>query len=249
MALAAALSLAPAALAHPTSAELAAMFARGAYGEAARQAEQAAGADDFAFAARAILAEVMTGSGEPDAAKVQRARQDAEAALRINPNHREGKLQLAIALSLQSRAMGSMDAWMSGNGQTGQRLAKEVLQSDPSNAFAHGFLAVWNLEVRRRGGQVGAGLLGASVAEGRRHYEAASRLDPDYVGVHWQYARALAALDGRRYGDEVIAVLEKAVAVRADDHVESVMQARAQELLRTMRSDRQAGQRLALRLL
>ena len=62
--------------AHPTSTELAAKFARGEYMTAASEAEAAAGADDLAFAARALLAYCMTGTQEPDAVIVERRSRD-----------------------------------------------------------------------------------------------------------------------------------------------------------------------------
>jgi hypothetical protein len=246
--LAAAVLAAPA-VAHPTSAELAGRFARGEYMEAARQAEAAAGADDLAFAARALLAHCMTSAAEPDAAIVDRASRDAEAALKIDPQHEEGRLQLAIALSLKSRAMDVLGAWNAGYGEKGRKLAKDVLKADPGNFYAHGFLAVWNVEVRRRGGALGAAFMGASLKEGRRHYEEAVELAPDDVGIHWQYGRALAALDVREHRDEIVRALEKAAAAGAGDHVERVMRERAVELLAVLKADRKAAQTLARKML
>lgn len=246
---AAALFCGPPALAHPTSPTLAAMFTRGDYMEAAREAEGAAGADDLAFAARALLAQCMTGPNEPDAALVDRASRDAEAALKIDPKHEEGQLQLAIALSLKSRKMDVLDAWSAGYGDKGKKLASEVLKSDPDNFYAHGFLAVWNVEVRRRGGTVGAAIMGASVKNGRKHYQSAARLAPDDIGVHWQYARALAALGVKEYGAEASTVLDKALAANADSHVEKVMQQRAAELSEALKGDAATAQKLAREML
>jgi tetratricopeptide (TPR) repeat protein len=237
------------AFAHPTSPELAGRFSRGEYLEAAQQAEAAAGADDLAFAARALLAHCMTGESEPDAAVIDRASKDAEAALKIDPGHEEGQLQLAIALSLKSRAMDVLDAWNKGYGDKGRKLATAVLEKDPANFYAHGFLAVWNVEVRRRGGSLGAGIMGASVRAGREHYAAALKLAPDDVGIHWQYGRALVALDAKQYGDEAAIVLERALAAKADDHVETVMQERAARLAEALKGDRKAAQRLARNML
>ena len=248
-ALAASLLLAQPVLAHPTSPELAGKFARGEYLAAAADAETAAGADDLAFAARALLAHCMTGNTDPDAAVVERAVRDAEAALKEEPGHEEAQLQLAIALSLKSREMDAMAAWTAGYGERGKKLAEEVLKSDPRNFYAHGFLAVWNIEVERRGGSMGSWMMGASLDDARKHYEAARQLAPDDVGVHWQYARALAALDLKRFQGEVKAALERAAAATVSDHVEQVMQTRAQQLLTALDGNQDVAQKLARTML
>lgn len=248
-AFAVALAWASPALPHPTSPMLEERYARGDYLEAATLAEQAAGADDLAFAARALLAHCITGAAEPDPRVVERAVRDAEAALRLDPQHGEGRLQLAIALSLKSRNMNVMAAWSAGYGEKGKKLAEQVLKADPGNVYAHGFLAVWNLEVARRGGAVGAWMLGASTGSGLIHYEKARVLAPDDIGVHWQYARALAALDLKGKMPEVRAALDRALGASASDHVEQVMQARAQQLSDALAGDSDAAQRLAQAML
>jgi tetratricopeptide (TPR) repeat protein len=235
--------------ASPASVDMSAQFSRGEYMQVAGRAEAASGADNMALAARALLAHCMTGAEEPDVSVVDRAARDAEAALKIDPDHEEGRLQLAIALSLKSRTMGALDVWSAGYGDRGKKLAREVLKSDPGNFYAHGFLAVWNIEVVRRGGSLGAKLMGASLADAREHYAAAVGLAPNEIGVHWQYARALAALDARKYGDEAAVALARALAAQPEDHVAQVMQARAAELATALSGDRKAAQRLARELL
>lgn len=248
-ALVALVALARPAIAHPTSVELAAKFARGEYLAAATAAEAAAGADDMAFAARSLLAHCMTGTERLDPAILERARRDAEAALQLDPGHDEGRLQLAIALSLKSRDMDAMAAWNAGYGEKGRKLAEDVLKSDPHNQYAHGFLAVWNLEVEQRGGGMGAWIMGASRDDARKHYDLARALAPDDVGIHWQYARALAALDLKGRWKDVREALDRALAAAATDHVEQVMQARARLLVDAMAGDRDMAQNLARSLL
>ena len=236
--------------AEPSPPELGAMFASGDYLAAAQLAEAASSADNFGFAARSLLAECMTGEREPDGAMVDRAAADARRALALDPMNEEGRLQLAIAISLKSRSMALMDAWYAGYGEEGRKLAEEVLAMDPGNFYAHGFLAVWNVEVRRRGGVLGASLLSASVEAGRKHYAMAAHLAPDDAGVHWQFARALVALDAARYGDEAALILDRAIAASSSqDHVQIVMRSRAARLADALKGDRKSAQMLARRLL
>ena len=245
----AALGLGLGAAAEPSPPGLGAMFASGEYLAAAQLAEAASSADDLAFAARSLLAQCMTGDREPDSGMVERAAADARRALALDPMHEEGRLQLAIAISLKSRSMSLMDAWYAGYGEEGRKLAEEVLAQDPGNFYAHGFLAVWNIEVRRRGGVLGASLLGASVEAGRKHYAIAAHLAPGDAGVHWQFARALTALDAVRYGDEAAAILDRAVATSSPDHVQMVMKTRAAQLAEALKQNRKAAQVLARTLL
>jgi|SRR5579871_1888211 len=234
--------------ARPTP-DLDALFASGDYLDAARRAEAEAGPDDLAFAARSLLAQCMTSEKEPDVTLVNRAEADARTALQSAPTQEEAKLQLAIALSLKSRTMNLIDAWNAGLGSEGRDLAVQVLAKDPSNYYAHGFLAVWNLEVRRRGGALGGKLLNASVSEGQRQYEEASRLAPEDAGIHWQFARALVALDAKRYSAEASDILRRAIASNAEGHVESVMRARAAKLAEALKGDPRQAQALARSML
>lgn len=235
--------------AHPISSELSEKFARGEYMDAAREAEAGATADNLAFAAQSLLAYCMTGSSEPDAAVIDRAERNAEAALKLEPDLEDARLQLAIAVSLKSRPMDAMAIWTSGNGEKGRKLVEGVLKADPSNFYALGFLAVWNIEVQKRGGDMGAWMMGASLDKARDYYAAAANLAPDDVGVHWQYARALTALDAKKYGNEAMNALNRAIAATAGDYLERVMQQRASDLATALKSDKAAAQKLAESLL
>ncbi len=244
-----AVTLAAPASANPTPVDLAALFSRGEYIEAASVAESQTGPDMLAFAARSLLAECMTGDGAPDPSMVDRAMRDAEAALKMDSRHEEGRLQLAIALSLKGRDMPLLDAWQAGYGQRAQTLAQSVLADDPDNYYAHGLLAVWHLEVRRRGGSMGAAMMGANTDKAREHYRKAAALAPDDVGVHWSYARALVALDAKGNRREATGVLAAAAAASSDSHVEAVMQRRAAALAEALAHDIRSAERLARELL
>jgi hypothetical protein len=241
--------LAAPAFAAPDTPQQAEQFTAGAFLEAADMAETSGTADSLAFAARSVLAYCFTGDTRPDPLLLDRAERNAEAGLAIDPAHQESRLQLAIALALKSRDMGAMEVWNSGIGEKGRKLASEVLKANPVNYYAHGYLAVWHVEVRRRAGVIGSGFMGASVDEGRKHYAEAARLAPDDVGIHWQFARALAGLDAKKYRDEIGVVLAAALAASADDRVEQVMQERAARLAAAMQSDVKQAERLALELM
>ena len=226
-------------------------FSEGRYSEAASVADTSHAPDNLAFAARSLLAEAMSDEDYSVSPRlVEQAETLAREALRDAPDHIEARLQLAIALSLKARPMTTREARRTGYGDDAKRLADSVLSDDPDNTYAHGFLSVWHVEVRRRGGAIGASIMGASVKKARRHYQAATALSPDDAAIHWQYARALTALNAKKYHAEIDAALAQAIGCSADTRLEQVMQARALDLQSALKTEeRAAAEALAARML
>lgn len=223
------LMLSPAAFAEETAQLIA--FTEGRYSEAVTLAEAQPSADNLAFAARSLLAEAMSVPDHiPPQDKAVLAETYARRALTINSDHVEARLQLAIALSLRARPLTTREARRAGYGGEAKGLAMSVLDDDPGNMYAHGFMAVWNIEVVRRGGRLGASIMGASVSKARRHYHAAIAENGDDASTHWQYAKALTALNPKKYRSEIDTALDTAVSAQADSELEAIMQARAAEL-------------------
>lgn len=193
-------------------------------------------ADAYALKARAILARTMCAGGEPDTAQIRDALAAADAALVLDPRHGEARLQKAIALSLLTRSMNLGDARESGYGPLAKALAEGVLEDDPANHYALGFLAVWHVEVHRRGGTIGAAMLGASLKTARSQYAEAVRLAPEDAGLRWQWARALAAFDAKKYRAEIEAELQAALEIDPSTEIDRVMQGRAGVLLEVMQT-------------
>ncbi|KCZ49450.1 tetratricopeptide repeat protein [Hyphomonas pacifica] len=245
--LAGAVMLAGAAGAEPGVAEAA--FQAGEYQAALAAASDKSNPDELAFSARALLAEAMSGPADPPEALLHAALDKADAALAIDKQHLEGRLQRAIALSLIIRPMSNGAARKTGWGEEARDLARSVLEDDPGNIYANGFLSVWNLEVVRRGGRIGAMMMGASISDGRAHYQAAIAADPEDAALHWQWARALAALDCRKYHDEITAALEAALSVPTHSALQKVMQARAATLKAELQRGDAEAEALAARML
>jgi len=242
-----ALAFAPLAVADEAAAEAA--FVRGEYDTALTELSDSKTADALAFRARALLAEAMSGPADPPEDVLHRALDDANVALIMDPAHAEGRLQRVIALSLILRPMSTREARKTGWAEEARDLARGVLEDEPGNVYAHGFLSVWNLEVVNRGGRIGAMIMGAGVSDGRDHYEAAIAAAPDEASVHWQWARALAALNARKYRDEVLSALDAALAAAVDSELERVMQARAAMLKAEMLRDDRRAQEIAAGML
>lgn len=223
-----ALLFAPAALADEGAYQTA--FQDGAYVQAAEIAAQTETADALALAARALLAEAMTGQTEPDLALLQDAESFARRALDLEADHIEGRLQLAIAVSLKLRPMSTREARRTGQAGMPRTLAEAVLKADPDNAYAHGLLAVWHVEVVRRGGPLGAAIMGASLRKARMHYARALETRPGDASIHWQYARALAALNPEKHRGDIDAALAAASEAPLEDFLEAAMAERCTQL-------------------
>ncbi len=211
-------------------AEADAAFRAGEFSRAIEACAEDTSAEAEAFRARVMLAEAISGSADPPRPLLDRALAAAEAALAENPAHVEGRLQRAIALSLIVRPMSIAEARRTGHAETSRALAEAVLADDPANPWAHAFLSVWHVEVQRRGGSIGAAVMGASLREARRHHQAAAAAAPQDVTIRWQWARALAALDARRHQAEIETALAAALAITPETEVDRVMQSRAARL-------------------
>lgn len=206
-------------------------FREGQYDLVLAETAQTRTADAFALRARTLLAKAMCGKGEPDAGAIRDALAAAEAALALDAGHEEGRLQKAITLSLLTRPMSLSEANESGYGPKARDLAEGVLKDDPGNHYALGFLAVWQVEVHRRGGSIGAAVMGASLKKARADYAEAVRIAPSDAGLRWQWARALAAFDAKKYRREIEAELTAALSIDPQTELDRVMQGRAAALL------------------
>lgn len=210
---------------------LEASFTSGQYTEAAALGETQADADGLAFAARSLLAEAMSAADHiPPQDVVVRAENIARRAVALDATHIEGRLQLAIALSLRAHPLSTRQAMRAGFGDEAKALAEAVLADDPTNSYANGFLAVWHVEVVRRGGAVGSAIMGASIKQARELYALAAKANPDDASLHWSYARALTALNARKYRSEIDTALTRAITANTDSELERVMQMRAKVL-------------------
>ncbi len=171
-------------------------FASGHWQEAASQAEQAGGAEGYAYAARALVAQLMLEPDNPDRRALTRDALDlAEAAYRADNESAEARLRLAISLGYQGRYTSTMRALFLRVPQRGRALLESVVMEDPGNVWALGTLGAWNLEVARRGGTRGMEMLGASVEAGTGFYSQAIALDPGNPALRYFLALGLIALD------------------------------------------------------
>ncbi len=216
-------------------------FAGGDWQEAASQAQQAGGAEGYAYAAQALVTQLMLEPDYPDRrALTRQAVELAETAFREDSDSAEARLRLAISLGYNGRYTNSMRAYLMRMPQRGRALLESVVADDPGNVWALGTLGAWHLEVARRGGARGMQMLDASVEAGTGHYRQAITLDPDNPALRYFFALGLIALDGAGQDDMAWQQLEAALALEPRDAFEAGVRDEAAQLL-ALRSDRDAA--------
>ena len=157
--------------AEPPSAALN-LYAAGEYAAAADIAQREShSAESLAFAARAALAACVV-DGE-DEAMLQQAERSARAALALNPDSVDARLQLAVVYGMRGRRASLAEAFARNYAPRGRRLIDEALALAPDSAEAEAVLGAWHLEIIRRSGRVGAIAYGARVEEGIAAFERA----------------------------------------------------------------------------
>lgn len=171
-------------------------YEEGRWREASEHAQRAGGAEGYAYAAGALVAQLMV---EPDLYQrrnlARQALRLAEHGYRLDEDSLDARLRLASALGFHGRYMSSWRAYAMRVPQRGRRLLEEIVQEDPNNAWAVGMLGTWHLEVARRGGDRGMQALGADIDAGIGFLSNAIALDPQNPAPRYFLALSLLALD------------------------------------------------------
>ena len=216
-------------------------YREGRWQDAAAHAQHAGGVEGYAFAAGALLAQLMVEPDGPDREDLaDRAADLAEYAYRLDDEDPEARLRLAGALGYRGRFMNGMRAYVGRVPQRGKRLLESVVEDDPNNAWAVGMLGAWHLEVARRGGNRGMRILDASVDAGIGFYTNAIALDPHNPAPRYFFALALLALDEEAYYPMAREQLALCLQIEARDAFEAAVQDDAQALA-GMIADRRAA--------
>jgi tetratricopeptide (TPR) repeat protein len=214
----------------------------GHWEDAAAYAQQSGGAEGYAYAAGALVTQLMIEPDYPDRRQLaQRAVQLAEYAYRQDRENEEARLRLAIALGYQGRFSNSFQAYIRGVPQRGRSLLEGVIEDDPRNVWALGTLGAWNLEVARRGGNSGMQALGASVEAGTGFYSQAIALDPDNPALRYFLALGLVALGDPDRFEMAHTQLEIALELTPRDAFEAGVQEEAVQLQSAFQTSRDAA--------
>jgi hypothetical protein len=190
----------------------------------------------FAVAARATLADAMMRDA-PCLECLKRAEGYARRAVALDSTLPEGHIYLAASLGYEARIVGLLAARMSGFAEQAKAQIDSALAADPHNARALAALGGWHIAIVSNGGPTLARLLyGASVREGEKDFADAFRAAPGDVALRYQYALALSGYDADAYRAAIADSLSRAVGGKPATAYDSVMQARAADLLRLLKT-------------
>jgi len=244
-ALLACFAAAPVAMAEPPSAALR-LYAAGEFVAAADLADTQPSASSRAFASRALVAACAAArSSSAIDALLARAEGSAREALSLDPRSVDARLQLALVYGMEGRRASLARAFASRYASRGKRLINEALAIEPTNAHAHAMLGAWNLEVIRRGGQMGALMYDARTGVGLTEFERARALSPGDTLIPLHFAVALLGLDPVAYGARANRLLREVIAAAPSDALEGLGQDTARRLQAALTSSPQAAQRAA----
>ena len=164
--------------------------------QAAAQADILVTPAAYAFAAECLLTEVMLGGARDNKDQSKFARDMAEAALTLTPDHQNARLQYAIADGFITRETGNVSAWMKKLPQKTYAIAQAYRTDFPDDPRGDALLGAWPLaEVRKAGGGDARKWFDARVADGQTLYDTALEKSATDPIVIVNYAFALLALD------------------------------------------------------
>jgi len=161
------------------------------------------------------------------------AKQYAEKALKLNPNDAESNYVMAAAMGRMALISGPKEKVAASRDI--RKYAELAIRFNPNHAGAWYILGKWNYEVANLNWaeKMAANLLFGGIPDGTldeaiKDYLKAIELEPDYI----LYYRDLAmALDQKKFYDEEIRVLNKALALKPATEDDPTYIAQCKELL------------------
>lgn len=190
---------------------------------------------------RLFLAAII---GKPAGVRRARAREvlgDVEAKLEAAPLSVELHLLKVAALGSLARASNFQESLANRYGSRSGSAIETLLSLAPSDPWARALSGIWNLEVKRRGGGLGAFILGASADKGIRDLEQAQELLPRDPAIPFAFGVSLLSLDAQEYARQAAELLEEAkklAAARQTDVISPVVGHHSERLLRLLEAGR-----------
>lgn len=203
-------------------------FEAGQFAAAADLAAQKGGADNLAFAARALNAKAYLDDDDKSAKNIaKRAYDFAEDAMAADPDAVEAHLQGAIALAQRGSRISVVKAFFMGLGGKSRDHLDAALAIDPNSAWTLSTSGGWHLGVADRAGD---GRFGADAQKGVEQFQAALAREPDNIAIAYEAALRILAYGREEWRPVALDALEFALAASPNDALETALQGRARSL-------------------
>lgn len=210
------------------SSELRTRLDQGDYAAVKADAAALHTADGYALAAEAMNAQIMLGEVDNLNQQAQLALSLAERALAIDPDHKDARLQAALADGFVTRTTGNFAAWRKKLPQKTFETVTKLHDDFPDNPRAVALLGAWHLGVVRKAGPGNAERwFGASLIDGQTLYQTAYEMAPRDILIATNYAASMIVIDPEFYGPAMLPLLESVALVPVKTHAEKKVQIRA----------------------
>ena len=154
-------------------------------------------------------------------AAINRAIEDSETALALDPENIEAILNLGIIYGLRGRYEKSIS-----DGKKSRDLLKRALKASPTNSWALGSLASWHAETIFQAGRLPAWVIfGAGRKRAFSLFARAAKLEPENLTIRAAYVRALLKVGDKKHNRLV------------NDNIEYILNAPAVNALEQMMKD------------
>lgn len=174
----------------------------GQYVQAYEAALNLQSADALALGAESLARQVMLGEVKELKKTSKAARDLAEQALILDPNHQNARLQYVITDGFVARLTGNVSAWMKKLPQKSFEQIEIYRATFPNDARGDALLGAWHLAIVRKAGNGNAEKwFDASTVRGQALYETALISRPNDPVIALNYAFGLIALDTDDFSD------------------------------------------------
>jgi len=210
------------------------LYEQGKFDAAVAAGVAANDAPGLAIAARATLAaETMAGVHCLDC--IKRAADYARRAIALDPQNADAHVFLAVSLGREGRLESMFTVLRKGYPKLAKQELDAAVAADPHDAQAWAALGGWNIEIVNKGGATMAKMMyGATLEAGFADFAKAFAIEPDNVGLLYQYALTLSGYDTAAYRAKITDALAHAAKATPQGVYEGFAQKRAKELLATM---------------
>ena len=213
-----------------------ALYAEGEYLAAISAGETEGGANGFAVAARAALADAELRDA-PCLECLLTAERLAQAAIAADAENVEAHVLFVTAVGRRARIIGFLASQRESIGSRTDDAIATALRIDPASPLALAVRGAWHIEIVSQAGRFLARVLyGADIEDGKEFYRQAIERDPENPVIRYQYALSLDSYDFEQEREEIETALENAIAGTTGNAYEEAIKTRAQALLDLLRS-------------